>query len=195
LGAVISLLEMVLRPARQSMNDEFSPANGTFPPVDPTSAPLYSVPSSFPYSVMSHRPIPLWPRSPLEARALQRNLRSQVLLSDPHPRIRFLAAADVAYSKRGNWAWAGAHLFSYPELEILEEQYAGFQVTFPYIPGLLSFREGPALQEVLSRLQGDADLILFDGQGIAHPEGLGLASHLGVLLQKSTIGCAKSRLA
>jgi len=135
-----------------------------------------------------------WPRSLSGAKALQSKLRSQVLLSDRHLRIRFLAAADVAYSKSESRGWAGALLFRYPELVELEEQYLCFRVAFPYVPGFLAFREGPALQQVLSRLQADVDLILFDGQGIAHPRGLGLASHLGVLLGKPAIGCAKSRL-
>jgi deoxyribonuclease V len=113
---------------------------------------------------------------------------------DRLPPVHTLAAADVAYPRGEDWAWACALLFRYPELEFLEERHLRFQVAFPYVPGLLSFREGPGLLEVLSLLQGDADLLLFDGQGIAHPQGLGLASHLGVLLQKPSIGCAKSRL-
>lgn len=155
---------------------------------------FYSNPPGFNDSAMTSRLLSLWPRSLSGAWALQRKLRGQVLLSDRHPRVRFLAAADVAYSKREDRAWAGALLFRYPELELLEEQYVCFQATFPYIPGLLAFREGPALQQVLSRLPPGVDLILFDGQGIAHPQGLGLASHLGVVLGKPTIGCAKSRL-
>ncbi len=143
---------------------------------------------------MSSHPPSCWPHSLSGARALQRKLSSQVVLADRLPRIRFLAAADVAYSRGEDRAWAGALLFRYPELIELEEQYWCFPVIFPYVPGFLSFREGPALQRVLSRLQADVDLILFDGQGIAHPRGLGLASHLGVLLGKPTIGCAKSRL-
>jgi len=143
-------------------------------------------------------PLPIslscWPRTLAEARFLQQKLKGQILLQDPHYPIRSLAAADVAYCEEENWAWAGALLFRYPDLDLLEERYLEVEIRFPYVPGLLSFREGPALLKVLSLLQRDPDLILFDGQGIAHPQGLGLASHLGVLLEKPTIGCAKSRL-
>jgi deoxyribonuclease V len=124
---------------------------------------------------------------------LQKRLRGQVHLEGCNTRIRSLAAADVAYSRGEDWAWAGAVLFRYPELEPLEEEYVRFRVSFPYVPGLLSFREGPGLFKVLSRLGGESDLILFDGQGRAHPQGVGLASHLGVLLRTPTIGCAKGR--
>ena len=124
---------------------------------------------------------------------LQKRLRGQVHPEGCSTRIRWLAAADVAYSRGEDWAWAGAVLFRYPELEPLEEEHLRFQISSPYVPGFLSFREGPGLLKVLSRLGGTPDLILFDGQGRAHPQGLGLASHLGVLLRTPTIGCVKGR--
>jgi deoxyribonuclease V len=143
---------------------------------------------------MPSHPLLPWPRSLPEARSLQIKLRDQILLQDPPHPIRLLGAVDIGYCKEENWAWAAALLYRYPGLELLEERYLRLQIDLPYVPGFLSFREGPALLEVLSLLQAEPDLLLFDGQGIAHPQGLGLASHLGVLLGKSTIGCAKSRL-
>ncbi len=85
-------------------------------------------------------------------------------------------------------------VLSYPELEIIEESLVDGEVTFPYVPGLLSFREGPLLERAFSGLRRKPDLVLFDGQGIAHPRGLGIASHLGLRLGLRTVGCAKSRL-
>jgi len=139
-------------------------------------------------------PLPSWPDSLAEAMLLQRELKDRILLQDPPHPICSLAAADVAYSQGEDRAWAGALLFRYPDLELLEEHDLQVEIRFPYVPGYLSFREGPALLQVLSLLSREPDLYLFDGQGIAHPRRLGLASHLGVLLQKPAIGCAKSRL-
>ena len=80
------------------------------------------------------------------------------------------------------------------QLEVLEEQYTTGSLKFPYIPGLLTFREGPLLIEAFKKIKIELDVIIFDGQGIAHPKRLGLATHMGILLDKPTIGCAKSRL-
>jgi deoxyribonuclease V len=79
-------------------------------------------------------------------------------------------------------------------MAVIEETYATAKISFPYIPGFLSFREGPAIIKAIRRLKTKPDLILFDGQGIAHPKGMGIASHVGVLLNIPSIGCAKSRL-
>jgi deoxyribonuclease V len=89
---------------------------------------------------------------------------------------------------------AGVVVLSYPDLEVIDESLVDGEVTFPYVPGLLSFREGPLLERAFSRLREKPDLVFFDGQGIAHPRGLGIASHLGLRLGLSTVGCAKSRL-
>jgi deoxyribonuclease V len=82
----------------------------------------------------------------------------------------------------------------YPELTLLEEATFSTRVSFPYIPGLLTFREGPPLMAAFAKLHKTPDVIFFDGQGIAHPRGIGLAAHLGLLLDRPAIGCAKSRL-
>ncbi|HXZ18800.1 MAG TPA: deoxyribonuclease V [Candidatus Acidoferrales bacterium] len=137
-----------------------------------------------------------WDVTPAEARALQMELRSQLELRDRVGRIRRVAGADVAFDTSGRIAQAIAAvvLFSYPEWEELERSLARRPLTFPYVPGLLSFREIPAILGALDGLREPPDLIFCDGQGYAHPRRFGLASHLGVLLDLPTIGCAKSRL-
>lgn len=107
-----------------------------------------------------------------------------------------VAGADVGYSGRGVGvtAYAAVLVFTFPDLELIETQIATATVEFPYVPGLLSFREGPALLAAFRQVRNEPDVILFDAQGIAHPRRLGAASHLGVLLDKPSIGCAKSRL-
>jgi len=135
-----------------------------------------------------------WPATYREAVALQEVLRSRVVLQAlPRP-PRLIAGVDAAYEKETGLVFGAAALYRYPELVLEEEAGAVGACPFPYIPGLLSFREIPILFAALGRLSRPPDLILADGQGIAHPRGLGLASHLGVLLDLPVIGVAKSRL-
>jgi deoxyribonuclease V len=89
---------------------------------------------------------------------------------------------------------AAVVVLSFPELAVVERATASAETSFPYIPGLLTFREGPALERAFERLTVRPDVVIFDGQGVAHPRGLGLAAHLGVLLDCPSVGCAKSRL-
>lgn len=130
-----------------------------------------------------------------EARRIQDELRGRVVLkseryaSTPPETV---AGVDVAF--RNGIAYAACDVFSYPQLELLEEKTAFRRVTYPYIPGFLSFREIPVIMNTLLSLEIEPDIILCDGQGIAHPRGMGLASHIGVIFEKPTIGCAKSRL-
>ncbi len=105
-----------------------------------------------------------------------------------------MAGTDVSFSRNSDLVWAGVVVLSYPDLKEKEEKWVRERAGFPYIPGLLSFREIPPVIKAMERLETEPDLILCDGQGIAHPRRLGLASHLGLLLNKPTIGCAKSRL-
>ena len=133
-----------------------------------------------------------WDVTPQEALRIQEELRGRVLLQKRFNRIGTVAGADVAFTKHK--AAAVAAVFDYERLEIVEESVVTSPCSFPYIPGLLTFREGPALLEALKKLSQSPDVIIFDGQGIAHPRGVGIATHLGVLLEKPTIGCAKSRL-
>jgi deoxyribonuclease V len=108
--------------------------------------------------------------------------------------VRLVAGADCAFSADAKVIWAGIAVVAVPGLEPVASAWAEGRVTFPYVPGYLSFREGPAFLEASRRLSIRPDLWLFDGQGIAHPRGFGLASHLGVLLDRPSVGCAKSRL-
>lgn len=103
-----------------------------------------------------------------------------------------MAGIDVGIKK--DMARAAAAVLSYPALALLEVALAEAPVSFPYVPGLLTFREGPIVLAALARLQLEPDLLIFDGQGIAHPRRLGLAAHIGVLVDRPSIGCAKSRL-
>lgn len=131
-----------------------------------------------------------------EAVAIQNELagrvsrRSRVRLD----RVRTVAAADVSYHKRSRRGYAALIVATWPEQEIIEEVTSCLEVDFPYIPGLLSFREFPLLEDALARLRARPDVLVCDGQGIAHPRRIGLASHTGVLLDLPTVGCAKSRL-
>ncbi len=105
-----------------------------------------------------------------------------------------MAGADCAFSPDGRTMWAGIVVVQLPGLEPVARAWARGRVTFPYVPGYLSFREGPVFLRAARRLRVRPDLWLFDGQGIAHPRGFGLATHLGLLLGASSVGCAKSRL-
>jgi deoxyribonuclease V len=129
-----------------------------------------------------------------EAVKIQKCLRDKVIFRKIERKIKYIAGLDVSYAKGANTLWAGVVVLDFPSLVKIEERWTQKKVFFPYIPGLLSFREIPALLDALKTVEVDPDLIFCDGQGIAHPRGLGLASHLGVLLHKPTIGCAKSPL-
>ena len=144
-----------------------------------------------------------WDVTPAEARALQLEFRSRLERRDRVGRIRRVAGADVAFDQAGRGARlpdgqgqaiAAVVVFSYPGWEELECAIARRPLTFPYVPGLLSFREIPAILAALEGLHETPDVIFCDGQGYAHPRRFGLACHLGVLLDVPTIGCAKSRL-
>jgi deoxyribonuclease V len=128
------------------------------------------------------------------AQALQARLRSRLRTSGGPRRVKLVAGADLAYLGDGSRAWAAVVLWSPVDGSVVETVTVSGRPTFPYVPGYLSFREGPLLLRAFRRLQRAPDLVLFDGQGIAHPRGLGLAAHLGVLLDLPSVGCAKSRL-
>ena len=117
-----------------------------------------------------------------------------MVLEDDFKTIRYVAGADLAFDPETGQAFAGVIVYRFPELEEVERRSARRKLRFPYVPGLLSFREGPALLAAFARLRTEPDLILIDGHGRAHPRLFGIACHLGVLLDKPTIGCAKSLL-
>lgn len=135
-----------------------------------------------------------WPASYREGVEIQERLRSEVVLQPFHGRLRLIGGVDAAVDKKEKRIYVSILIFSYPGLELVEEATASEDTVFPYIPGLLSFREGPAIITAYQRLMTRPDVMVFDGQGIAHPRGFGVASHMGVLLGLPTIGCAKSRL-
>ena len=134
-----------------------------------------------------------WNVTPAEGAAIQRRLRRLVRRRWSGVRVRLVAGADVHFPERDR-ARAAIAVLSYPGLEPVERAVWEGPCSFPYIPGLLSFREIPPLLEAWRHLKNAPDLVLCDGQGVAHPRGLGLASHLGLVLGVPTIGCAKSPL-
>lgn len=135
-----------------------------------------------------------WDISPKEGIELQKKLKEEIKLSPLESLPETVAGADVSYNKGSNIFFAGIVLLSFPDMELIDEVSAVGKVDFPYIPGLLSFREGPILIEAFRRLETAPDLIMFDGQGVAHPRGLGIASHMGLILNTPSIGCAKTKL-
>ncbi len=126
----------------------------------------------------------------------QRQRASEVYLQDDIAceSVRFIAGADVGFEQQGEITRAAIAILRYPSLELVEYQVARVPTSLPYIPGLLSFREYPALLAAWEQLQQQPDLVFVDGQGIAHPRRLGVASHFGLLADVPTIGVAKSRL-
>lgn len=135
-----------------------------------------------------------WDVTPAAARALQESLRGRVVLRDQLGAVGCVAGVDVGFEQDNAITRAAVVLLSFPELELVEYAIARRPTNFPYVPGLLSFREVPAVLEALGQLQGRPDLLLCDGQGIAHPRRFGIAAHLGVLCDVPAIGVAKSRL-
>jgi deoxyribonuclease V len=129
-----------------------------------------------------------------EARALQRKLAEQIVLEDQFNEIHFVAGVDMAINEESGMARAAVVLLSFPELEVLEKHVYEEPLRMAYIPGLLSFREMPSLLGALAQLKQRPDLVMADGQGIAHPRRLGIATHLGLWIDTPTIGCAKSIL-
>jgi deoxyribonuclease V len=127
-----------------------------------------------------------------QARELQVRLREKIRITPLKKEPRYVAGVDAAFSQ--DRVFAAACLYLFPEMALLEERSAIQQLSFPYVPGYLAFREGPAIMAALALMPRRPDLILVDGQGIAHPRGIGIASSLGVLSGIPAIGCAKSRL-
>lgn len=135
-----------------------------------------------------------WKLSASEAIEIQNNLRNKITLKKSFSKIETIGGADVSYFEDRGILVGVITVYSYPEMNFIEYVSARGKVTFPYIPGLLSFREGPILIKAFKKLKIRPELVLFDGQGIAHPRGIGLASHLGIWLDIPTIGCAKTPL-
>lgn len=133
-----------------------------------------------------------WDLSPAEAARVQASLRDRLVQTWDGREVRSVAGVDIGLFE--NQARAAIVVLRYPDLTPLEGVTAAAPLVFPYIPGLLAFREGPAFLAAWEKLEHLPDLIMFDGQGIAHPRGMGIAAHLGVWIDRPTIGVAKSRL-
>jgi len=133
-----------------------------------------------------------WTLSPEEAIALQNRLRDRLVLTWDGRAVNTVGGVDV--SIKGDTARAVIVVLRYPDLAPLASVTADAPLTFPYIPGLLSFRETPGILAAWDKLAPKPDLVMVDGQGIAHPRGLGIASHIGLWIERPTIGVAKSRL-
>ena len=139
-----------------------------------------------------------WDVTPKEAAAIQLEMRGRVSLDDAIAidGIRVVAGVDNSYRRRGKetTAYAVVVALDFATMEVIATSFAQREIDFPYVPGLLSFREAPAILDAFRGLTVEPDVILFDGQGIAHPRRLGLASHVGVVLDRPSVGCAKSKL-
>lgn len=143
---------------------------------------------------MKTRSLHRWDLPPKEAVKLQLKLRNLVVERGAVKNIRFIAGADVSVSADRLTMKAAVSLHSYPDLKPVEQATQKGEPHFQYVPGLLSFREGPLLLDCFKKLKRKPDVIIFDGQGIAHPRRFGLAAHIGVWLDIPSIGCAKSPL-
>ncbi|MCF4969816.1 deoxyribonuclease V [Nostoc sp. CMAA1605] len=136
-----------------------------------------------------------WPQTLEAAITIQEELRNQVIIQDQIPAtVKYVAGVDMGFEAEGTISRAAVAVLSFPELQVVETQLAYRPTSFPYIPGFLSFREIPAILDALEKIHTTPDIILCDGQGIAHPRRLGIASHLGVIINTPTIGVAKSLL-
>lgn len=135
-----------------------------------------------------------WDITPREAIALQGELRKRLVLRAPRKAPRFVAGTDVGFPEQGRLTRGALVVLSFPELALVDEAVVEIPTRFPYVPGLLSFREAPVLLAALGALRITPDVLLCDGQGLAHPRRFGLACHLGLLTGIPAIGVAKSRL-
>lgn len=136
-----------------------------------------------------------WDLTPREAVALQRDLRGEVLITPLARDIRLIGGADISFNRFSNTIHAGIVLLRLSDMTVVETASVRTEAEFPYVPGLLSFREAPAILEAWERLATKPDLLMLDGHGLAHPRRFGIACHIGLLLDLPTIGCAKSLLA
>src|SRR5215468_10138010 len=143
---------------------------------------------------MQYRELHPWHVSATEAQHIQQRLRRYTEVGTYVRAIRYIAGADISVAHTTPTVYAGVVILDYTTLAVVERKGIVSTTDFPYMPGLLSFREAPALLQVFAQLDTTPNVVVFDGQGIAHPRGLGIASHMGLLLDIPAIGCAKSRL-
>ncbi len=143
---------------------------------------------------MTYNPIHPWDVSPAEAVALQQQMRQQVRIEPLNGPVKTIAGCDISFNKYEETVYAGIVVLNLADLSVVEEVGVISRATFPYVPGLLSFREAPALLEAWEKLQTLPDVVMFDGQGIAHPRRMGIAAHIGLFIERPSFGCAKSVL-
>ena len=135
-----------------------------------------------------------WDVNPAAAVEIQKSLAAQVIRNNEAGKPRYIAGVDISSGRAVDKATAAVVVLSYPELVMVDSSVIYTETAFPCVPSLLSFREVPLILKAYEKLKKEPDLILVDGQGIAHPRRMGFASHLGLVLEKPTIGCAKSLL-
>jgi deoxyribonuclease V len=143
---------------------------------------------------MKIEPLHRWDVSPAEAIRIQHELRSHLRFEGHPGHVETVGGVDVSYDKRNDTLYAAVVVMRLADLEVVETATAVRQATFPYVPGLLSFRESPAVLEALAKITQKPDCLFCDGQGIAHPRRFGIACHLGLLVNLPAVGCAKSLL-
>ena len=132
--------------------------------------------------------------TPEQAVALQTQLREQLQIKPLNKNIHTIAGADISFNKYSTTVYAGIVVMQFPSLQVIETSGVIDEATFPYIPGLLAFREVPALSKAWEKLKTKPDVLVLDGHGIAHPRRMGIAAHFGVVMNTPTLGCAKSLL-
>ena len=135
-----------------------------------------------------------WSLTPREAVELQKRLRERVRVAPLKKKIETVAGADISFNKFDPVVYAAVVVLRLPSLEVVEEAGVVSETKFPYVPGLLSFRETPSVLEAWAKLRTEPDAVMFDGQGLAHPRRVGIASHVGLIIDRPTLGCAKSVL-
>ncbi len=140
------------------------------------------------------KPLHHWKVTPEQAIQIQENLRHRIVLKPTFSRASTIGGADVSYPKEGNFLFGAVVVLSLSKMEVLDIGTARERSRFPYLPGLFAFREGPVLIKAFQKLRVRPDVLIFDGQGIAHPREMGLATHLGIWFDLPSIGCAKTPL-
>ena len=138
------------------------------------------------------KPLHSWKVSIEEAIRIQENLKDHLLLKKTFSSLKTIGGADVAYSTNKNFLFGAIVVLSYPEMKTIDTATAKGEISFPYIPGLFSFREGPILVKAFQGLRVKPDLLILEGHGTAHPRGLGYASHMGLWFNLPSIGCART---
>jgi deoxyribonuclease V len=143
---------------------------------------------------MKYQQLHDWPTTASAAIALQQQLRHQLVTAPLTTKVRLVAGADISFEKHHDQVYAGFIVLDIEQQKIVDQAVVTTTANFPYIPGLLSFREAPPLLAAWEQLSIAPDVIIFDGQGIAHPRRFGLAAHLGLILDRPALGCAKTLL-